>query len=67
LASLNVPRGASSKQLNSVLDEGQKVLEFPDVSQAYSQALEMAKEEDLIVVFGSFFTVAEVLKFIKKR
>lgn len=67
LASLDVPRGATSTHLNSVLDEGQKVLEFPDVSQAYCQALEMAKADDLIVVFGSFFTVAEILKLSQKR
>jgi len=67
LASLDVPRGATSTQLNSVLDTGQKVLEFPDVSQAYCQALELAKADDLIVVFGSFFTVAVVLQLIQKR
>jgi dihydrofolate synthase/folylpolyglutamate synthase len=67
LASLDVPRAAKSTQLNSVLDDGQKVLEFPDVSQAYCQALKMAKPDDLIVVFGSFFTVAKVLKLIQKR
>jgi dihydrofolate synthase/folylpolyglutamate synthase len=67
LASLDVPRGATSMQLSSVLDAGQKVLEFPDVSQAYGRALEMAKSDDLIVVLGSFFTVAVVLKLIEKR
>ncbi|MFT6897374.1 MAG: dihydrofolate synthase/folylpolyglutamate synthase [Paraglaciecola sp.] len=62
LGSLDVPRGASAGDLKTVLDPGQKVLEFATISQAYRHAIGSADKQDLIVVFGSFFTVAEVLK-----
>ena len=37
------------------------------LKEAYQYALESAVKDDLIIVFGSFFTVAEVLKLIQKR
>ncbi|MFQ3236887.1 MAG: dihydrofolate synthase/folylpolyglutamate synthase [Paraglaciecola sp.] len=62
LGSLDVPRGATAGDLKTVLDQGQKALEFATISQAYRHAIESADKQDLIVVFGSFFTIAEVLK-----
>ncbi|MBT1062982.1 bifunctional tetrahydrofolate synthase/dihydrofolate synthase [Bowmanella sp. Y26] len=62
LAPLGGPRGASSKMLADLLPKGQKVLECQSVKHAYQQALQNAQAEDLVVVFGSFFTVAEVLE-----
>lgn len=62
LGALDVPRGASAGDLKTVLDQGQKVLEFATISQAYRHAIDSAEKQDLIVVFGSFITVAEVLK-----
>jgi dihydrofolate synthase/folylpolyglutamate synthase len=62
LGTLDVPRGASAGDLKTVIAQGQKVLEFTSISQAYQHALDSAGKQDLIVVFGSFFTVAEVLK-----
>jgi dihydrofolate synthase/folylpolyglutamate synthase len=38
------------------------VLEYDSVEVAYQCALENAEEDDLVVVFGSFFTVTNVLK-----
>ncbi|MBE9516657.1 MAG: bifunctional tetrahydrofolate synthase/dihydrofolate synthase [Proteobacteria bacterium] len=60
LASLHVPRGAPAQQLQDGLD-GQDSHIFDDVTSAYQAALSEADPEDRIVVFGSFFTVAEVL------
>ncbi|MEE8379420.1 MAG: cyanophycin synthetase, partial [Gammaproteobacteria bacterium] len=60
LAPLDVPRGAGSQQLRDALD-GQDSLVFNDVISAYQAALGAAGPEDRIVVFGSFYTVAEVL------
>jgi len=60
-ASLNVPRGASAQKLVSVLSEAKMVLEFASVSAAYGAACKKAQKGDFILVFGSFFTVAEVL------
>jgi dihydrofolate synthase/folylpolyglutamate synthase len=38
------------------------VLEYESVEVAYQCALENAEEDDLVIVFGSFFTVTNVLK-----
>lgn len=62
-ASLDVPRGAPSSTLvSSVLSSGQKVLDYESVELAYQCALEKAEKDDLVIVFGSFFTVSNVLK-----
>ena len=62
VASLGVPRGAKSSTLASCLAGNAKVSEFETVNQAFEQAKCNASEGDLIVVFGSFFTVAAVLQ-----
>jgi dihydrofolate synthase/folylpolyglutamate synthase len=61
LASLDVPRGATSQQLEAVIDGGQDTLIFDDVASAYQAAMSDAEPSDRIVIFGSFYTVAEVL------
>ena len=62
-ASLDVPRGAQSSTLvSAVLSSEQKVLDYESVETAYQCALEKAEKEDLVIVFGSFFTVTNVLK-----
>ena len=62
LGGLDVPRGATAGEIKSVLDEQQKVLEFSTVAQAFEKANALAHEQDLIVVFGSFFTVSDILR-----
>ena len=62
-ASLDVPRGAQASTLvSAVLSSEQKVLDYGSVEIAYKCALEKAGKEDLVIVFGSFFTVTNVLK-----
>jgi dihydrofolate synthase/folylpolyglutamate synthase len=62
-ASLDVPRGAKASTLvSAVLSSKQKVLDYESVESAYKSALENAEKEDLVIVFGSFFTVTNVLK-----
>jgi dihydrofolate synthase/folylpolyglutamate synthase len=62
-ASLDVPRGAQASTLvSAVLSSEQKVLDYESVEIAYRCALEKAENEDLVIVFGSFFTVTNVLK-----
>ena len=62
-ASLDVPRGARSSALvSAVLSPEQTVLEYETVEVAYERALEKAEKDDLVIVFGSFFTVNKVLK-----
>ncbi len=63
-ADLDVPRGASSRQLSLAIEkscEGSTVFCFASVIEAYRQAMRDARPGDQVVVFGSFFTVAEVL------
>jgi dihydrofolate synthase / folylpolyglutamate synthase len=62
VGSLHVPRGAKSVALKSVLAAQKKVLDFDSVSQAYQKAVDSAESEDLIVIFGSFFSVAQVMQ-----
>jgi dihydrofolate synthase/folylpolyglutamate synthase len=62
-ATLDVVRGAQSSRLvSAVLSSKQKVLEYESVEVAYQCALENAEEDDLVIAFGSFFTVTNVLK-----
>ena len=62
-ATLNVPRGAQSSRLvSAVFSTKQKVLEYDSVDVAYKCALEKAEKNDIVIVFGSFFTVTKVLK-----
>lgn len=62
-ASLDVPRGAKASTLvSAVLSSEQKVLDYDSVEVAYKSALKKANKEDLVIVFGSFFTVTNVLK-----
>lgn len=62
VASLGVPRGAKSSTLAALMTDNQVVSEYETVNQAYKQAKHRAADGDLIVVFGSFFTVAAVLQ-----
>lgn len=57
LASLDVERGADAKNLKSHFNGHQKVVDFNHVSDALASALAQADEQDLVIVFGSFFTV----------
>ncbi|MDY6992081.1 MAG: bifunctional tetrahydrofolate synthase/dihydrofolate synthase [Pseudomonadota bacterium] len=63
LAPLDTPRTASEAQLVNVLSalNCNQYLIYPSIAQAYSQAVIQAQKGDRIVIFGSFYTVAEVL------
>jgi dihydrofolate synthase / folylpolyglutamate synthase len=67
-ASLSVPRGASAETLVDALaraGEAREVARFENPLEAYAAAQSEADENDRIVVFGSFFTVAAVLQAIE--
>jgi len=61
---INAPRGASSDELGQVLSEANagKVERFSTVTEALHHAYNQAGENDRIVAFGSFYTVAEVMR-----
>ena len=67
-ADLSVPRGAGAQVLADALasaSAGGDVLCFRNPREAYAAAQKRANENDRIVVFGSFHTVAEVMQEIE--
>ena len=70
LASLGGPRGASAAELAAILArEGVRtpIGQHASVASAYAAAKEAAHENDKILVFGSFLTVAEVMATLQTR
>ncbi len=63
ISGLEGPRGASVAELGQALTAAAvgAVTACADVAAAYAQACDMATENDRIVVFGSFYTVAVVM------
>ncbi|HUL92294.1 MAG TPA: bifunctional tetrahydrofolate synthase/dihydrofolate synthase [Burkholderiales bacterium] len=64
-ADLSVPRGASADRLGDALREAGasgEIARFASPRDAYAAARKRAGENDRIVVFGSFHTVAEVMQ-----
>lgn len=58
--SLGGDRGAPATRLVEAL-VGQQVKAFDSVSDAFTAAMAVATEQDRVVVFGSFLTVAEIM------
>lgn len=69
IAPLGGSRGAEVAALRDALEAAAvpALTACPDVAAAYSQACDMAAENDRIVVFGSFYTVASVMQFRASR
>ncbi|MBN3860133.1 bifunctional tetrahydrofolate synthase/dihydrofolate synthase [Neisseriaceae bacterium PsAf] len=63
IATLNTNRALSCAKIEEkLLQHGvQKIKTFNSIAKAYHSALKEISEDDRIVVFGSFFTVAEVM------
>ena len=67
LSDIQQPRGAKAQQLGELIQQampGCVMQMYADVTLAYSQACLDAGENDRIVVFGSFFTVADVMRVL---
>jgi dihydrofolate synthase/folylpolyglutamate synthase len=64
VAGIDAPRGASTDELGQELDNANvgKAVRFPTVTEALHHAYNQAGENDRIVAFGSFYTVAEVMR-----
>ncbi len=58
-AGLDAPRGADSETMQQALPDTDRA--FPTVTQALAAARSQAQPGDRIVIFGSFYTVAEAL------
>jgi len=77
LSALPTPRAASLEQLDAALREAgvepdamtadASVRHFDSPEDAYAEALKQASENDRIVVFGSFYTVAGVMAYRKSQ
>jgi len=61
LASTTGERGLTAQTLQQALATDAASFCYPDIVHAYNAALADASVEDVIVVFGSFLTVADVL------
>ena len=67
-AGLHVPRGLSAKNMQLAVREQSSddtLSACNDVAEACQLALKMAHENDRVVVFGSFYTVAEAMTFFE--
>ena len=69
IAPLDVPRGMTAEALVRKLSEHgiENVKVFENIEKAYRAALEKAGENDRIVVFGSFHTVAAVMAALSEE
>lgn len=71
---LPIPRAAKSDRLAELLQENgvrdskdSGIYRFDSPAKAYEETLNRASEDDRIVAFGSFYTVAGVMDFRKKQ
>jgi dihydrofolate synthase/folylpolyglutamate synthase len=65
LAGIDYARGASAEQLEEIVRAhapGSQIMVFDSIANALAQACRSAGENDRIVAFGSFYTVADVLR-----
>ncbi|MBC7944663.1 MAG: bifunctional tetrahydrofolate synthase/dihydrofolate synthase, partial [Burkholderiales bacterium] len=65
IADLPQPRGAQAERLSKELVETgvtSEIVRFAQPSDAYQRALDLAGGDDRIIVFGSFYTVADVMR-----
>lgn len=67
LGSLSVDRGATAQQLSEKLNlANESVNCFDNVTQAFKIVSSVANAGDLILVYGSFYTVAEIRRLLIK-
>jgi len=65
VAPLAIPKAASSEQMIEALTRFTNSINcFDNITQAFKIAVKKAKSDDLILVFGSFYTVAEIRKLL---
>jgi dihydrofolate synthase/folylpolyglutamate synthase len=65
VAGIDAPRGSTAAEMGEVLAaEGitEAVFTFSSIENAFQHACNQASENDRIAVFGSFYTVAEVMR-----
>ncbi|KJZ02020.1 bifunctional tetrahydrofolate synthase/dihydrofolate synthase [Pseudoalteromonas piscicida] len=65
-ASLSGPRGERAENLKPLLDSSCNVTLFDSVTAALDTQLDTLASEQVLVIFGSFFTVAEAMEYWRK-
>lgn len=61
LANIDHPRGAQASYLAEYLDANVRHFEYDKVEAAFNAAVDNSNKDDLVVVFGSFFTLSAIL------
>jgi dihydrofolate synthase/folylpolyglutamate synthase len=67
IAALPVPRAAPLSILQESFFKAKldkQIKPYPDIARAYQAAIDEAKPGDRVIVFGSFYTVAEVITHV---
>lgn len=65
LGSLQVSRGATAEELLAKINLSKESVNcFDNVTQAFKMASSVASSDDLVLVYGSFYTVAEVRRLL---
>lgn len=64
LSELNTPLSATIQQLSVSILKNNNVKYFNNIINAWKQAISDANINDCILVFGSFYTISPILKFI---
>ena len=68
VSDLPTPRALSGEKLASVIQQqGAAVESYSSVSSALGHLCETLTQEDLLVIFGSFYTVSEALTHLESR
>lgn len=68
VAALPSPRSCTTQRLQCALQAQQaQVLSYDSIAAAIEAQCAVATEQDQIVIFGSFFTVAQALKWLASR
>ncbi len=65
---INNERGMNSEEIKcriSTLIDGKIVNSYASIVEAYNNALKSLEKEDQLIVYGSFYTVSEVLKHLE--
>ncbi|QQX82572.1 bifunctional tetrahydrofolate synthase/dihydrofolate synthase [Shewanella sp. KX20019] len=65
LSDLNVPRGATALALKALLPLDSQASCFATIGAAWNAVKQDAKGDDMVIVFGSFYTVAAFKELLK--
>ena len=66
LVSLQGERGANASLLRQTLAQDTKALEFEDIATAWTALKAQIQPDDVVIVFGSFYTVAGFKSLFKQ-